>query len=264
MIMATQEEINQREEWILKSLLRTGKLTVDEICAKFNISVTTARRDLEALQQRGRLRRTHGGAIPIEPLLYEAFSHASSYWEQVEKFADEKRRIAMAAGEMIDDGETIALTPGTTTCQIIRTLHSHKTLTVVANTINVAMELINRPGISVFVTGGFLHGGWFSLVGQSAIDSMQRIFVDKVFIGANGFHAKHGATAFHPDEAALNRVMVEQAREKIVVVDHSKLGVLATHLFCPIKAVNRLITDRGATDHMLAGFIEKGIDIHRV
>ena len=262
--MATKNEINRRESWILENLLRTGTLTVDEVCSEFNISVATARRDLEALEQRGRLRRTHGGAISIEPLLYEAFSHASSFREQVERLADEKRRIAMAAAEMINDGDTIALTPGTTTTPIARGLHSHKSLMVVTNTVNVAMELANHPGVSVFVTGGFLHGGWFSLVGQSAIDSMQGIFVDKVFIGANGFHAERGATAFHPDEAALNRVMIAQARERIVVADHTKLGVLATHLFCPIKDVHHLITDSGATDEMLAGFIEKGIDARKV
>lgn len=262
--MATKDEISRREKWILESLLQRGTLTVDEICGEFGISVATARRDLEGLERRGRLRRTHGGAISIEPLIYEAFSHTSTYREQVEKFADEKRRIAMAAAEMINDGETIALTPGTTTTQIVRALHSHKSLTVVTNTINVAMELTNHPGVSVFVTGGFLHAGWFSMVGQAAIDSMQRIFVDKVFIGANGFHCDHGATAFHPEEAALNRVMVGQAREKIVVVDHTKLGVLATHLFCPIKDAHHLITDTGATDGMVAGFIEKGIAVRRV
>jgi DeoR family transcriptional regulator, aga operon transcriptional repressor len=150
--MATREEINRREKWILESLLRMGTLTVDEICSKFNVSVATARRDLEGLEQRGRLRRTHGGAMSIEPLLYEAFSHVSSYREQAEKFADEKRRIAIAAAEMINDGDTIALTPGTTTTQIMRALHSHKRLTVVTNTINVAMELtkeLSRNKVSI-------------------------------------------------------------------------------------------------------------------
>ncbi len=262
--MATQDEINQREQWILERLLREGALTVDEICAEFKVSVATARRDLEGLESRGRLRRTHGGAISVEPLLYEAFSHVSSYKEQAERFADEKRRIALAAARLIDEGDTIALTPGTTTTQIMRAIPPHKSITVVTNTVNVAMELSNRPGINVFVTGGFLHGGWFSLVGQAASDALRRIFVDKLFIGANGLHSEHGATAYHPEEAALNSVMVHQAREKIAVVDHSKLGVVATHLFCPVLSLNRLITDVCATDDMVAGFIEKGIQVLRV
>ncbi len=262
--MATKDEIGRREQWILDQLLRTGTLTVDEICSRFKISVATARRDLEGLERRGRLRRTHGGAIPIEPLLYEAFSHVSTYREQVEKFADEKRRIAMAAAELINEGDTIALTPGTTATQIMRALHTPKSITVVTNTVNLAMELSNRSGVSVFVTGGFLHSGWFSLIGQTAADAVRRIFADKVFIGANGFDAEHGVTAYHPDEAAFNSVMVQQARERIVVADRSKLGVTATHLFCPIKDVHRLITDSGATDEVVEGFIQKGIDVRRV
>lgn len=262
--MATKDEIGRREQWILDQLLRTGALTVEDLCSRFKISVATARRDLEGLERRGRLRRTHGGAIPIEPLIYEAFSHVSTYREQVEKSADEKRRIAMAAAELINDGDTIALTPGTTTTQIMRALHAQKSITVVTNTVNLAMELSNRPGVSVFVTGGFLHSGWFSLIGQAATDAMRRIFADKVFVGANGLDAEHGATAYHPDEAAFNSVMVQQARERIVVADHSKLGVVATHLFCSIKDVHRLITDTGATDEMIGGFIEKGIDVRRV
>lgn len=262
--MATKDEISRREQWILEQLLRTGTLTVEAICSRFKISVATARRDLEGLERRGRLRRTHGGAISIEPLLYEAFSHVSSYREEVEKFTDEKRRIAMAAAELINDGDTVALTPGTTTTQVMRALHSPKGITVVTNTVNLAMELSNRAGVSVFVTGGFLHSGWFSLVGQAAVDSMRRIFADKVFIGANGLDVEHGATTYHPDEAAFNNAMVQQSREKIVVVDHSKLGVTAPHLFCPVKDVHRLITDTAATDEMIAGFIQKGIDVRRV
>lgn len=262
--MATKDEITCREQWILEQLLRKGALRVDDVCSKFKISVATARRDLEGLERRGRLRRTHGGAISIEPLLYQAFSHVSSYREQIEKLADEKRRIAMAASELINDGDTIALTPGTTTTQIMRALHAQKSITVVTNTVNLAMELSNRPSVSVFVTGGFLHSGWFSLTGQAATDAMRRIFADKVFVGANGFDSEHGATAYHPDEASFNSVMVQQARERIVVADHSKLGVVATHLFCSIKDVHRLITDTGATDEMIGGFIEKGIDVRRV
>ncbi len=262
--MASKDEINQREGWILEHLLRTGSITVEQICRESGVSLATARRDLRNLEQQGRLRRNHGGAVSVEPLLYEHFPHASSYVEQVEKLANEKRRIALAAAQLISDGDTIALTSGTTTNQVARSIPAGRQVTVVTTTVNVAMELCNRSGVSVFVTGGFLHGGWFSLVGPEALQALGRIFPDKVFIGANGVHPEHGATAFHPDEAALNRVMVQQSREKIVVVDHSKLGAVATHLICPVREISLLITDTGATDEALAGFLQKGISIQRV
>ena len=262
--MATQSEIGKRGQRILEELLKTGSITVEQICEEFNVSLATARRDLESLELMGRLRRTHGGAISLELLLYEPFRHVSSYSTQVSLCAEEKRRIAIAAAELINDGDIIALTPGTTTNQITRAIAPGKRITLVTNTVNVAMELSNRPEISVFVTGGFLHGGWFSLVGDTAIEAVRRTFVDKVFIAANGLHSEHGASAYHPQEAELNRVLASHAKERIVVADSTKLGVIATHQFCPVENITMVITDDLATDEDMQGFLDKGIKVQRV
>lgn len=262
--MASKDEIATRGQWILDQLLRVGSVTIEQICKESGVSLATARRDLRNLEQQGRLRRNYGGAVPIEPLLYEQFRHASSYSDQIEKHADEKRRIALAAARLISDGDTIVLTSGTTTNQVARSIPAGREVTVVTSTVNVAMELTNRRGVSVFVTGGFLHGEWFSLVGPAAIQTLSAIFPDKAFIGVNGVDADHGATAYHPDEAALNSTMVRQSREKIIVADHSKLGVLATHLICRIKEISLIITDTGASNEAVAGFMQKGIEVRRV
>jgi DeoR family transcriptional regulator of aga operon len=262
--MATKNEIDQRGQRILEELLKTGTITLEQICLRFDVSVATARRDLENLEKRGRLRRTHGGAISLEPLLYEPFRHVPSYSGQVKKCAEEKRRIAIAAADLIKDGEIIALSAGTTTTQITRALAPGKNITVVTNAVSVAMELSNRPDISVFVTGGFLHGSWFSLVGSTAIEAVQRIFVDKAFLGSNGLDHEHGATAYHPHEADLNRLLAAHAKERIAVADHTKLGVVATHLFCPIESINMIITDTKASNKAINGFLERDIKVRRV
>jgi DeoR family transcriptional regulator of aga operon len=262
--MSSKNEINLREQWIAEQLLRTGSITVEQICKESGVSLATARRDLRNLEQQGRLRRNYGGAVSVEPLMYEHFRQASSYKEQIEKHANEKRCIALAAAQLISDGDTIVLTSGTTTNQVARCIPEGREVTVVTGTVNVAMELCNRPGVSVFVTGGFLHGGWFSLAGPEAAQALSRIFPDKAFIGANGIHPDHGVTAYHPDEAAFNNVMVRQSREKIVVADHSKFGVIATHLICPIRDIDLIITDTGASDEAIASFVQKGIQIRRV
>ena len=262
--MATKDEIASREQWILDQLLQGGAITIEQICKESGVSLATARRDLRNLERQGRLRRNYGGAVAIEPLLYEQFRHASSYKDQVEKHADEKRRIALAAARLIADGDTIVLTSGTTTNHVARSIPAGREVTVVTSTVNVAMELSNRRGISVFVTGGFLHGEWFSLAGPVAIEALKTIFPDKAFIGANGVDFCHGVTAYHPDEAALNKTMVKQSREKIVVVDHSKLGVVATHLICSVNEVSMIITDTGATAEVTAGFSQMGIEVRKV
>lgn len=256
--------MTEREQKILEVLSRTGSLTVPGLCEALNISPATARRELQALASKGRLRRTHGGAIPIEPLLYEGFRNDSTFKEQIGRRAEEKRRIALAAAEMIEQGETIAMTSGTTTTLVTRSIPHVTGITVITNTVNMAMELSNRADINVVVTGGVLRAGWFSLVGPSAVESMRQYFPDKVFIGVNGIDPERGVTAFNPDEAAVDRVMIRQAKQKVVVADHSKLRVVATCLVAPIEEIDVLITDTGAADDVVASFEASGVRVVRV
>lgn len=226
--------------------------------------MATVRRELQALEDRSLLRRTHGGAVSIEPLFYEPFRHDSSFQEQIERHAEEKRRIAVAAADMVKDGEIIALTAGTTTTEVVRSIRNRRGVTVVTSTINVAMELTKRTDLEVFVTGGFLRGDWFSLVGPAAGHAMSQINVDKVFLGVNGVDARKGLTSANSGEAAINRIMVDQAKQRIVVADGSKLGAVATYRFCSASEVHILITDSGAPDATIQPFASLGIEVKRV
>jgi DeoR family transcriptional regulator of aga operon len=255
---------NSRADRILQELRRKGSVSINGLCSILDVSIATARRDLRDLEQQGFLRRTYGGAISIDPLFYEAFRHDSSFQEQTGRHADEKRRIALAAAELVKDGETIALTAGSTTTEVVRHIRNRQGVTVVTSTVNVAMELSKRKDLEVFVTGGFLRGDWFSLVGPAAEHAMSQVFVDKAFLGVNGIDAERGLTSDNPGEAAINRVIVNQARERIVVADYGKLGAVATYRWCGVEQVNLLITDAGASDAAIAPFLERGIEVRRV
>jgi DeoR family transcriptional regulator of aga operon len=250
-----------RAQTIVEKLLQTGTVAVEELATLFGVSVVTVRRDLMELEQQGRLRRTHGGAVPREPLLYEPFRYNSSFHDQIDRNLAEKRRIGLAAAALIQPGEIISLTAGTTTTQVTRSLRSDANVTVVTNTVNVAMELSHRQDVRVFVTGGFLTGGWFSLVGPATTQALSQFFVDKVFIGVNGIDAEKGLTSLHPEEAAVIQVMLRQAKRRIVVADHTKLGTVATSLICPTAEVHQLITDTGATEEQVAPFRQLGIEV---
>lgn len=253
-----------RAATILKELRQAGSVSVEALSEMLDVSLATIRRDLQELEKSRLLRRTHGGAISIEPLFYEAFRHDQSFQDQVGAFADEKRRIAQAAAELISPGDTIAITAGTTTTEVIRSLPTVGGITVVTNTVNVAMELSKRKDIHVFVTGGHLRGDWFSLVGPEAVASMSTVFVDVLFVGVNGIDAQHGLTCINADEVEINRTMVRQAKRKIGVTDHSKLGVVTKWLICPTSSIDMLITDTGASDKMITPFLEKGVEVRRV
>lgn len=249
---------------ILGLLQQSGTVSVEELRTKLDVSVVTIRRDLNLLEERGFLRRTHGGAESIEPLFYEPFRNDRSFQAQVSRFADEKRRIGRAAAALIHAGETIALTPGTTTTEVIRGLPLNHNITVVTNTINIAMELSKRKDISVFVTGGYLRGEWFSLLGPTAIHALDQVIINSLFIGADGIDPVWGITCFSPDEASLNGTMVKHAQRKIAVVDHSKFGAVAGWRICQVQDINVLITDVETTDEMVAPYESMGIQILRV
>jgi DeoR family transcriptional regulator of aga operon len=165
---------------------------------------------------------------------------------------------------LISAGETIALTPGTTTTEVIRGLPINSNITVVTNTVNVAMELSQRKDVYVFVTGGHLHGEWFSLVGTAALRSLDNMLINTMFIGADGMDATWGASCFNADEAELNSTMMKLARRRIAVVDSSKLGLVANWRICKPEELHVLVTDTAATDEMVAPYSKLGIKVMRV
>lgn len=253
----------QRFNTVLSTLQRSGSVSVDDLSNELGVSVVTIRRDLDTLEQRGLLRRTHGGAVSIEPLFYEPFKKDRSFLAQLEKLADEKHRIGRAAAALIAPGETIAVTPGTTTAEVIRGLPLNSNITVVTNTVNIAMELSKRKDVNVFVTGGHLHGEWFSLVGPTASRSLESMLIHTLFIGADGIDAEWGASCLSSEEAELNCTMVAHARRHIAVVDHTKFAVVANWRICETRNLHTLVTDTGATDEMIAPFLKLGIEVIR-
>ena len=249
---------------ILTDLQKTGSVSVEGLSKELDVSHVTVRRDLDMLETRGLLRRTHGGAVSIEPFFYEPFRNDRSFQAQVEKFAEEKRRIGRAAAALIQKGDIIALTPGTTTTEVVRGLPLNYDITVVTSTVNVAMELSKRKDLDVYVTGGHLHGDWFSLVGPTAAQSLARVMIHVLFIGADGIDTTSGVSCYDPEEAQLNATMVKHARKKVAVVDRSKFGIVAGWRICPTDQLDVLVTDASVTDEMVAPFEEADIEVIRV
>lgn len=249
---------------ILERLRQDGTVTVELLSVELGASMVTIRRDLDQLEKDGLLQRTHGGATSIQPLFYEPFKNDRSFQAHLEKFSEEKRRIGRAAAALIEKGETIALTPGTTTLEVIRGLPLNQNITIVTNTVNIAMELSKRKDLDVFVTGGHLRGDWFSLVGPTAIQSLQPMLIHTLFIGVDGMDGKWGASCLSADEANLNSAMVKLSRRRIAVADHSKFGKVAGWKICEISDLHMLITDTQTTSEMLAPFRKAGVTVMQV
>jgi len=208
------------------------------------------------------VRRTHGGAALVEPLLYEPFRYDSLFQKRLQHRPVEKRRIGALAAELIQEHETIGFTAGTTTTQVARHIRNRRNIRVFTNAINIAMELCNCEGLQTFVTGGFVQwAGSFSMVGQGAINFMNDIYLDKVFVSVCGIDAARGVTLIEPEESLTFRAMIRQAKLRIVVADSSKLGAVSPALVCPISDIHILVTDAHAPAKAIAPFLERGIEV---
>src|SRR6266700_7114928 len=254
--------LSLRSERIVKFLLGAGTATIEEILAVAGSSAPSIRRDLERLENRGLIRRTHGGATLVEPLLYEPFRYDSSFLAREQRFAVEKRRIGLAASELIQPNETVGLTSGTTTTHIGRSLRHREKIQVITNAINIGMELCNQPGIRTYLTGGVVPWAWsFSLTGNAALTFLDDVYMDKVFLSVTGLDATRGATTLEGDEALGYRQMIKHAKEVIVGSDSSKLGNVSPAFICPITEIHVLIPSAGATAEALAPFERQGIRV---
>ena len=256
--------MDRRSEQIIKFLLKTGTATIEELLAVAGSSAPSIRRDLARLEARGLIRRTHGGATLVEPLLYEPFRYDSSFLAREQRYAVEKRRIGLAAAELVQSGETVGLTAGTTTTHIGRSLRHRDKIQVVTNAINIGMELCNQPGIRTYLTGGVVPWAWsFSLTGNAALTFLDDVYMDKVFISVTSLDAERGATSLETDEALVYRKMLKQSKQVIVAADSSKLGKVSPAFICPAHEIHILITDTGATAEAIAPFERQGISVIR-
>jgi DeoR/GlpR family transcriptional regulator of sugar metabolism len=230
--------VEERQQLILDLLRESGKVSVEALTEEFSVSAPTIRADLAVLEQRGQLRRTHGGAIirdapPVETALGPK--------EQARR--DEKRRIARLAASRVRDHETILLDAGTTVHQIARVLRERTALTIVTNSLPSAFEFAECPGITVLLIGGTLHTERQATLGPLATEFLKDIHVDRAFIGVNGVSEDAGWTVVDFETVQLKRAMMSRAKEVIVVADHSKLGEATLASIGPLTSAQALVTD---------------------
>lgn len=258
------EPIHSRSEKIVKFLLRTGSATIEEIQAEAGSSAPSIRRDLAQLENRGLIRRTHGGATLVEPLLYEPFRYDSSFIAREQRHAAEKRRIGLAAAELVQENDTVGLGAGTTTTHVGRSLRHRENIKIITNALNIGMELCNQPGIRTSLTGGVIPWAWsFSLTGQAALSFLDDVYMDKVFLSVTGVDAERGITSLEAEEAYVYRKMVKRAKEVIIVADSSKIAKVGSAFLCPAGEINTLITNI-CPPELVAPFEQQGIRVIRV
>lgn len=255
-------KIDKRAKEILRLLLHHGKTSVDELTVLLKMSPASVRRDLVRLEERGLVHRTHGGAMLADQAVYEPFRFDAAYGVREERFAKEKQRIAQAAAELVQENETVGITAGTTTTQLAQCLRPRSNLHIITNAVNIAMELSSSAGLDTTLTGGRMRWqGAFSLIGPAAIESLNVVVMDRVFVGVTGVDPERGATTIEADEAAVFRAMARQTKQVVVLADSSKVGMISPAIICPVTAIDILITDDGIPDDVVAAFERAGVRV---
>ena len=246
----------ERQERMLRFVEQRQRVTVADICDQFGVSVATARRDLEALAERGRVRRVHGGALAIHraPPELPALQRAG---EQ----ADQKRRIGQAAAALVADGETLFLSSGTTTLEVARSLRSQRHLTVITNSLLALNELADTPEITLVGLGGLLRRSEMSFIGHITEQALAEVRADKVIIGIRAIDAEQGLTNDFLPETMTDRAIMRIAREVIVVADHSKCGRVSAAFVAPLSAMRTLVTDSGTPPEFVDALTAQGIRV---
>jgi DeoR family transcriptional regulator of aga operon len=230
-----------RREKIMKMLAENGKVYVHELSALFEVSEVTIRNDLDQLEKKNHLIRARGGALKMEGQVALDFNLS----EKHQLHYAEKARIGKKAAGLIGDSETIILDSGTTTAEIARNLMGVENVSVVTNAINIVNILVKCPSINVIIPGGYLRKNSLSLVGPFASKNLKSLYVDKAFIGVDGFDPSLGAFTPNIEEAFLNEIMIDIAKEVILVADSSKFNRKSLAHICPVSRIDVIITDEG-------------------
>lgn len=230
----------ERRHEIVQTALGEGKVDVAELARRFGVSDVTIRTDLNLLDQRGLLVRTHGGAMASSRILQEL-----SITEKAAARLGVKRKLAEAACAFVKPGDAIILDSGTTTAEIAPLLSGIGRLMVMTNGLNVAQNLAAADGVELLMTGGKLRKTSQSFFGGHAEEALSRYNFDTLFLGVDGFDLQSGLTTHFEYEAILNRRMCAAAKKVIVVADSSKFNRSGVHRICGPDDVDILITDSG-------------------
>ena len=251
--------IGERQRRICELLRATGRVTVEELAARFGTSQVTIRADLTTLESAGALTRTHGGALTVpdgdQPLDVKQLQHRA-----------EKLRIAEAAAALIGDGETIILDSGTTTAEIARRIRTLglESINVITNGLNIAAILSDVPSVRLIIPGGILRRESNSLSGPMAEAALGTLQADRLYLGADGVDPRIGIMTPHLAEAELNAKMIKMSRQVVVVADSSKFARRNISLIARIEQLHMLITDRAAPPDGVEQLRAQGVEVRLV
>ncbi len=251
-----ENNLEQRRDKILEMLSNDGKVEVSQLSELFGVSGVMIRRDLTELEKRGLLTRIHGGAVSSYKTYYNmSFSQRSGTNET------EKKALASYIANIVEDNDTIMMNAGTTMLYVFRALAMRKNISIVTNSIAVALDAAGNENFNVVLLGGSVNTKYQFTFGDDAQRQLQDYHVDKLILSVDGVSASDGLSTYYNQEAYLCRQMIAQAGTSIVVADYTKIGRNTFVGIAPLDAVDCLVTNENASKTETSAIEKLGVQV---
>ena len=251
--------IEERHQAILKTIQENGRISIGEIQEKYDVSVDSARRDLRLLEERGLLKRTHGGAIPIQQVGVLPPRHRD--FKNMEVW-DNYAAIAKKGAGYIKENDIVYLTSGSLGFIMLKYLPKDFKYTLVLNSVSLADELKYWDNVTVYITGGKMRmHSTTSLVDSFATAFVKNMHFDVCLMTAAGCEAAFGVSNGTDETATFQRTVIDNTRQKILMMPNQKIGFKAFIKVCEANKFDTLITDWDAVEDELAKLEDVGVKV---
>lgn len=245
-----------RRQSLLDILRKQPGMSVPELAIALDASEGTIRNDFNALEQKGLLKRVHGGAVLSQEEHFQDNSFIKRY--QFNAFA--KLAIAREAATLVSDGDSIVLDASSTVYYFAKALSERRRLRVITNGFEVARELAQNTTNTVILIGGIVNNESSSVTGLLSEHIIEELHFQKAFLSCSGFGLELGMTEVHLAEAQLKRKVIESSQELFALVDSSKFGKEDLTSFARPEKINRLFTDQKLSSKWVEQLNQAGID----
>ncbi|MCQ2185589.1 MAG: DeoR/GlpR family DNA-binding transcription regulator [Bacteroidales bacterium] len=248
--------IADRRQSIIDFISRHGYASVNDLADRFNVTGATIRADLRYLEEKGKVVRSHGGAITATSAVMDLKED-----EKGKSNVDKKRAIAAAAARMVSDPDSLIIASGSTMCAFADAINHSLNLNIATPSIRIAMMFVDNPNATVLQLGGVIYGNTLSTRGSYAEAGLDLFQCNKLFFGVEGFDVNSGLTCATIEEANLTRKMIKCATKVIVLADSSKYCRRGFGKICNLQDVDILVTDSGLSEEARTTIEALGVEV---
>ena len=249
-------KIDERRKLITEFIAQRGKVRVSELSEKFGTTGVTIRSDLAALEASGYLKRVPGGAIHNVNNFYNL-----NFIQRNQQNAELKCEVGKTVSELVHDRETLFINSGATTYYTAVALKELKNLSIVTNSISIAVELGAHRGFQVILLGGQLNTQYAFTYGADALEQLRHYKADVTILSIDGIHPEARFTTYHPEEAVIDREMISRSRRCIIAADYTKIGHESFFSVADVPNSVTVVTNKCIDPDVLSKFHRKGFNI---